>query len=166
MTTLAISLFFHFCATLLWVGGLVVTSLMVYPEVRNSLEKHPDLNHFLTGLRRRLNQWSNFALAVLIVTGLIQMSLDDFYGGLLQFENTWSQVLLLKHGVIVAMVITGLALQYGIVPSLERTSLLLSKGKGDPKEWDKLRRREMRLAWFNTALGISVLALSAWAGSL
>lgn len=139
---------------------------MVYPEVRNSLEKHPDLNHFLTGLRRRLNQWSNFALAVLIVTGLIQMSLDDFYGGLLQFENTWSQVLLLKHGVIVAMVITGLALQYGIVPSLERTSLLLSKGKGDPKEWDKLRRREMRLAWFNTALGISVLALSAWAGSL
>lgn len=166
MTTLAISLFFHFCATVIWVGGLVVTSLMVYPEVQRSLTKHPDLNQFLLGLRKRFNNWSNFALAILIVTGLVQMSLDNNYDGMMQFDNDWSRVMLIKHIVIVAMVITGLVLQYMIVPALERTSLLLRKGKGDEAELNTLHQRELRLTWFNTGLGIGVLALSALAGSL
>jgi hypothetical protein len=74
--------------------------------------------------------------------------------------------MLIKHLLIVGMVITGLILQYFVVPALERTSLLMQKGKGDEATLTQLRRRELRLTWLNTALGIAVLGLSALAGSL
>jgi uncharacterized membrane protein len=149
-----------------WIGGLVITSLLVWPEMRRVLQDQPALHHLLTRLRKRFTPWSNLALAVLIVTGLTQMSLDPNYDGVLQFDNMWSQVILSKHAVILLMVVVGVILQYGVVPALERASLLVERGKGDPAEWERLRRREVRLTWLNTALGIGVLALSAWAGSL
>lgn len=165
-TILAISLFFHLVATVVWIGGLVITSLLVWPEARRTLAESPGLYGFLTRLRKRFAPMSNLALAVLIVTGLTQMSLDDQYDGLLTFDNQWSQVMLVKHGVIALMVVVGLVLQYGVVPALERASLLVERGKGDPAQYASLRRREVRLTWVNTLLGVGVLALSAWAGSL
>jgi hypothetical protein len=109
---------------------------------------------------------SNLAPAVLIVTGLTQMSLDPNYEGVLQITNTWSIIMLLKHLTIGGMVLCGLALQYGVAPALERASLLVERGKGDPTAWARLRRREVQLTWANVVLGVGVLAFSAWAGSL
>jgi uncharacterized membrane protein len=168
-TTLAVSLFFHFCATITWIGGLLITSLLVWPEMRRVLADQPALHALLNRLRARLTPLSNLSLAVLIVTGLIQMSLNPNYDGLLRFDNAWSRVMLLKHGVIVLMALTGLALQYGVIPALERASLRVEKGRGDNSalaEWNALRRREVRLTWLSLALGIAVLGLSAWAGSI
>ncbi|MEQ8672181.1 MAG: CopD family protein [Aggregatilineales bacterium] len=164
--TLTISLFFHLSATVVWIGGLVITTLLIWPEVRRILADQPALYRLLNRLRARFTPLSNLSLAVLIVTGLFQMSLDSNYNGVLEFDNTWSKVMLAKHIVIIIMATTGLFLQYVIVPALERTSLLVERGKGDVAEWETLRRREVRLTWISVILGISVLALSAWAGSL
>lgn len=163
---LAVSLFFHLSATVVWVGGLVITAALVWPELRRGLEDHPALYRLLDRLRKRFAVWSNLSLAVLIVTGLTQMSLDPNYDGLMQFDNEWSRVLLVKHLVIVVMVASGITLQYGIAPALERATLLAEHGRNDPAEWQKLRRREIRLTWLNVLLGIGVLGLSAWAGSI
>ncbi|GAB4314443.1 MAG: hypothetical protein Kow00117_06720 [Phototrophicales bacterium] len=165
-TILAISLFFHLLATAVWVGGLIITSLLVWPEVRRTLENTPTLYHLLSRLRKRFIPWGNLSLGVLIVTGLFQMSLDENYDGFLTINNQWSVVILLKHLAIGGMIISGVLLQYGIIPALERTTLLLEHGKGDPDEWQALRRKEVRLTAFNVVLAILVLGFSAWAGSL
>lgn len=165
-TILAISLFFHLLATVVWVGGLIVTALMVWPEVRRTLESSPALYTLLNRLRKRFMPWGNLSLAVLVVTGLIQMSLDENYGGFLDFSNDWSRVILLKHIALVGMIISGVLLQYTVIPSLERTSLLVERGKGDADAWAALRRREVQLTWVNVVLGIAVLGFSAWAGTL
>lgn len=165
-TVLAISLFFHFSATVVWIGGLVITVLLVWPEVRHSLENTPALYTVLQRLRTRFTPLSNLSLAVLIVTGLTQMSLDPNYNGFMDFDNSWSRVMLMKHMVIAGMVVSGLVLQYGVFPALERASLLVQRSKRDGTEWERLRRRESRLTWLNAILGIVVLGLSAWAGSL
>ncbi len=165
-TILAVSLFFHLMSTVIWIGGLVILSILVFPEARRVLENQPVLYRLLSRLRKRFTPLSNLALAVLIVTGLTQMSLDPNYNGILQFTNTWSVVMLLKHLTIIGMVVCGLILQYAVAPALERTSLLVERGKGDPEEWARLRRREVRLTWVNVILGVLVLAFSAWAGSL
>ncbi|MFN8372653.1 MAG: CopD family protein [Anaerolineae bacterium] len=165
-TILAISLFFHLMSTVIWIGGLVTLSILVFPEVRRALENQPALYTLLTRLRKRFTPLSNLALAVLIVTGLTQMSLDPNYNGILQITNTWSVVMLLKHLTIGGMIVSGLALQYLVAPALERVSLLVERGKGDTEEWTRLRRRELRLTWLNVALGVLVLAFSAWAGAL
>ena len=129
-STLAISYFFHLIATVVWIGGLVILVLLVWP------------------------------------TGRFQRAGDPNYEGMLQFDHQWSQVMLLKHIAIGGMVISGLLLQLGVVPALERASLLAERGKGDMAEWERLRRREVRLTWLNVGLGLLVLGFTAWATAL
>ena len=159
---LALSLFFHISATVIWIGGILLLTFLVVPELNRALAEQPALHQLLRRLRKRFTPLSNLALAVLIVTGLLQMSSDPNYEGLLSFSNRWSQVLLLKHILIIVMAATGLALQFGVAPALERTSLLLERDVGDAGEWRRLRARERRLSLIIAALAVSVLAASAW----
>lgn len=163
---LAISFFFHLVATVVWIGGLVIMTILVWPEMRRTLEREPALFALLSRLRRRFVPLANLSLVVLVVTGLIQMAGNPNYDGLMQFSNEWSRAILLKHIAIAGMVICGVVLQYGVSPALERASLLLERGKGDPAEWERLRRREIRLTWLNVVLGIAVLGFTAWATAL
>lgn len=165
-TTLAVSLFFHLIATVIWIGGLLITLVMVWPEVRRTLAENPALYRLTDRLRKRFTSLSNLSLAVLIVTGLTQMSLSEHYNGFMDFDNEWSRVILLKHIAIVGMVISGVILQYTVTPALERTSLLLERGKSTDQDWSKLRKREIQFTRLNALLGIAVLGFSAWAGSL
>lgn len=163
---LALSLFFHLSATVIWIGGLLITALLVWPEMRRVLENTPSLYSLLTRLRKRFYPISNISLGVLIVTGLFQMTADPNYDGVMTFDNEWSRVMLAKHITIVLMALSGWLLQYGVVPSLERTTMLLERNKGNAEEWAKLRRREVRLTWFNVILGMCVLGFSAWATAI
>lgn len=162
----ALSLFLHISATLFWVGGLLIMVVLVWPEVRRVLEQTPALYQLLARLRRRFYPISNLCLATLIVTGLFQMTADPYYDGFLTFDNEWSRVMLIKHALIVLMALCGWWLQYGVIPALERASILAERGKADPDQWRILRRRELRLTRLNAILGLVVVALSAWAGSL
>lgn len=165
-SSLAISQFFHLLATVVWIGGLVILSILVWPETQRMLAESPAVYSFLTRLRKRFMPLANLSLAVLIVTGLFQMTADPHYQGVLQFANQWSWVILFKHLAVGGMVICGLALQFWVAPALERASLLLARSKGDPEEWARLRRYEVRLTWVNVALGILVLGFTAWATAL
>lgn len=163
---LAISYFFHLLATIVWIGGLVLLVVLVLPEARRVLGTNREFYALLTRLRRRFMPMSNLSLAVLVVTGLVQMSGDSHYDGVLQFTNDWSRVILFKHVAVAGMFICGLALQYGVAPALERATLLVEKAKGDPAELDRLQRREARLTWINVGLGVLVLGFTAWATAL
>jgi uncharacterized membrane protein len=165
-TILAISLFFHLTATVIWVGGLLLTVLLVWPEVRRTLADHAALYLMMNRLRKRFTPLGNLSLTVLIVTGLIQMSLDSNYNGFMDFSNAWSRVILLKHIALSGMIVCGALLQFTVTPALERTSMLLERGKGEAAEWQRLQRREAQLTWVNVILAIAVLGFSAWAGTL
>ena len=163
---LAISLFFHILATVVWIGGILLITFLVIPQVNNVLEGEAALHQILLRIRGRFAQVSNLALVVLIVTGLLQMTADPNYDGLLRLDNQWSRVLLLKHLLIVTMAILGLALQLSVAPALERVSLLLQHGKDGDSEWDRLRRKERRLTVMIALLAILILAASAWLVSI
>ena len=97
---------------------------------------------------------------------MFQMAGDPNYDGLLQFNNAWSIAMLLKHISIIGMVVVGLGLQFGTIPALERATLLVERGKGDPAAFERLRKQELRLTWVNVVLGVAVLAFTAWATAL
>ncbi len=163
---LAISLFFHILATVVWIGGILLITFLVIPQVTNVLEDQTALHQILLRIRGRFAGVSNLALAVLIVTGLLQMTADPNYDGLLRLDNQWSRVLLLKHLLIVIMAVLGLALQLSVSPALERVSLLLQHGKDGDSEWRRLRRNERRLTLIIVLLAILILATSAWLVSI
>ena len=165
-SVLAISYFFHLIATVVWIGGLVTLTVFVWPETRRALSNNPALYDFLSRLRKRFYPLTNFSLVVLTLTGFIQMSGDSHYDGVLQITNEWSRVLLLKHIAIIGMVMIGLILQYWVSPALERASLMMERGKGDPAEWERLRRQEIRLTWVNLILGLCVLGFTAYITAL
>lgn len=163
---LAISYFFHLIATVVWLGGLLVLAVMVWPEAQRVLQDQPALVALLSRLRKRFTPWANFSLALLLVSGMFQMSGDPNYLGVLDFSNAWSVAMLLKHIAFAGMVVCSLALQYGVAPSLERTSLLIERNKGGSEDWTRLRRRETRLTWLNLLLAALVLAFTAWMTAL
>lgn len=163
---LAISLFFHVLTAVVWIGGMMTITLLVVPELDRALADQPSLHRMLRRLRQRFAPVSGLALAVLIITGLFQMTADPHYDGLLRFSNAWSRTLLLKHILIAAMALTGLILQFGIAPALERASLLMERGKGGENDWRRLRRREKRLSLLMIGLALLILALSAWLSSI
>lgn len=164
--TLAISLFFHISATVIWIGGILLTLILVWPEVNRTLKDQPQLYLMLQRLRKRFSVYGNLALVVLIVTGMFQMAADTNYDGLMQFNNEWSRIILLKHLAVVGMIITGLVMQFSVSPALERATLLAEHGKNDPAAWAKLRRREIWLTRINAVLGVLILAFSVYASTL
>ena len=158
----ALSLFFHIGATVVWIGGILLVTFLVVPELQRALAEQPALYQLLRRLRKRFTPLGNLALVVLIVTGVLQMSTDANYEGLLNFSNRWSQVLLIKHLLLIVMAAAGFVLQIAVAPALGRTGLLLERGQGDAGEWQRLRRREARLTRLIAALALLVLAASAW----
>ncbi len=153
-------------ATVVWLGGLATLTLLVWPAARRATGDDPAIRRLFSDLRRRFIPITNFSLVVLIVTGMIQMSLDEHYDGLMQITSDWSRAILLKHIAIGGMIVCGAILQLGVNPALERAGLLADAGKGDPTSYMKLRQREITLTWINGGLGLLVLVFTAWATAI
>ncbi len=165
---LALSFFLHMVATVVWLGGLALLTLLVWPEARALLARSDQsgaLLDFLDRLRKRFNPLANLSLVVLIVTGLFQMDKNPHYDGLMQLTNDWTRAILLKHVAVLGMMIIGAVMQWVIVPALERATLLVRLGKDAP-DLERLRRRERQLTALNFALGMIVLLFTAVATSI
>jgi uncharacterized membrane protein len=150
---LALNYWLHLLATVVWIGGLAMLTLIAWPGIDRNFAGAVD------ALEKRFRPWANVSLAVLLVTGLIQMSGDDHYEGFLIVDNVWSVGLLLKHVLIGLMIVVAMIMQMSVYPALERARLLASRG--DATEDMMARRRLRRLTTINLALGILVLLITA-----
>jgi len=140
--------------------------LVVWLAAGRTLGDDPRWPDLLAELRRRFTPLANLSLVILIVIGLFQTGGDPNYGGLLVFDNGWSQAILLKHIAIAGMVVAGALLQFGVAPAQERLAILRLRGKADPAESARLLRRERQLNTLNLAPGALVLAFTAVATAL
>jgi uncharacterized membrane protein len=148
----------HMAATVVWVGGLTFQSLILAPLRDTS----PDL---LDRARRRFEPLAWLSLAVLVGTGLIQMSANPNYTGVLSISNGWSAAILAKHLVIGLMVVMAAFQTWWIQPRLARLRLMAARSPETPNDLAGLRRRQHRLLVLQTCLSIVVLALTAAARS-
>ncbi len=165
---LALSFFFHLIATIVWLGGLVLMTVVIWPEARALIARHDEsggLLELLERLRKRFYPLANLSLIVLIVTGLFQMGKSPHYDGFLQITNDWTRAILLKHIAVLGMLIVGAVMQWGILPALDRATLLARRGKESP-DLERLRRRERQLLAINCFLGIVVLLFTAVATAI
>ncbi|HET7010211.1 MAG TPA: CopD family protein [Anaerolineales bacterium] len=155
---LAIAYWLHMAATVVWVGGLVFQSAILAPSL-------PPDSDLLERVRRRFEPLAWLSLAVLIGTGLIQMSASPNYSGLLSIRNGWSAAILAKHAAIGVMVLAAAYQTWAVQPRLARLQLALAAGLGTPETKLLLRRRRALLN-LQTATSVLVLALTAIARSM
>ncbi|MCB9438047.1 MAG: hypothetical protein H6673_13805 [Anaerolineales bacterium] len=156
---LAISYFVHLVATVVWIGGLAIFVLLVWPAAKRTLNQ-PETNHqFLATLQERFRPLANLSLLLLLGTGMVQTGANENYEALLTFTNTWTQAMLFKHIAFGGMILVAGILQFGIAPALERAKLLAARGQAN--ELEAVLTREAHLTQLMLGLGILVLVCTA-----
>jgi len=160
---LAIAYWLHMLATVLWIGGLSVLSLLILPAVRKTLDARAYAN-LLQAIQNRLDPLSWFSIALLLASGMIQMSASPHYEGFLSIGGLWAGAILVKHILFGMMGIISGYITWGLMPAIRRESLRYSQGKASPDP-ERFQRRSVRLMQFNLILGVFVLLLTAIARS-
>jgi uncharacterized membrane protein len=158
---LSLTYWLHMLATVVWIGGLSALALILLPAARSSLETGA-YSRLLEGVQRRLDPLGWLSLAILVGTGLFQMSANPNYQGFLAVNNRWAMAILVKHGVFAMMVVISAYLSWGLLPRLRRAALQRLK-QPDEAVSGRLHDQEARLVRINLLLGILVLALTALA---
>jgi len=99
--TWAIALVFwlHMLATVAWLGGLAAIAILVLPAAKQVL-KPIDQLAFIEAIQKRLEPLAWFSLAILIATGLFQLSVNPHYDGFLSTSGQWSLAILTKHTLV------------------------------------------------------------------
>jgi putative copper export protein len=161
---LALSYWLHLVATVIWLGGLVTLVVVA----RGTFGDTPEADRLSDQFYRRFTPLANLSLAVLIVTGLVQLvgEKPENYHGFLNLETLWAQIILAKHLVIALMVALMAYAQASLDPALRRAALLATAGREDRHQAAALRRRRLQIAAASLALGVVVLLLTAVATAL
>ena len=159
---LTIAFWLHMLATVSWVGGQAVLSLVVFPASRKTLTPQ-DHHQLITVIIRRMNTVGWISLGILIGTGMIQLGANPNYTGFLGINSSWAVAILLKHITFGGILLLGAYQTWGLSPAIERIALLRAKGKASQEEQDALRQRESRILLLNTLLSVVVLFFTALA---
>ena len=158
---LSLAFWLHMLATVAWIGGLVAFVVLVLPAAKRILQ--PDAYaDFLGQIQRRLDPLAWLSLAILLTTGLFQMSANPNYDGFLTISSRWAVSMLLKHILFVGMIAVSAYLTWGVLPGLRRIAMKQAKGIVT-ESGEQLQRRETLLLRINLILGILILGLTALA---
>jgi len=160
---LSIAYWLHMLATVLWIGGLAALSIIVLPAARKVLDSraYADL---LAALHKRLDPLGWFSVIVLLASGMLQMSSNPNYKGVLSIQGLWAGSILIKHIFFGLMVLISGYITWGLLPALRRAALLQAHGK-ETHDAHTLQNRETLMMRLNLILGIFVLLLTAIARS-
>ncbi len=160
---LSLAYWLHMLATVAWIGGLAAMSLFVIPAARRTLDGET-YARFLGTVQGTLQRIGWFSLAILIGTGLFQLSANPSYEGFLAINTPWAMAIFTKHMVIGGMVLSSAYITWVINPRLQRLALLRAAGKEiDAGQMADLRRREAVALRINLWLSVLILLLTALA---
>ena len=159
---LALAYWAHMIATVIWIGGLAAIALLVVPAARKTLQDE-QLSKFLAALQKRLSPLAWFSLAVLVGTGMFQMSANPSYQGFLSIENSWAAAILVKHILFFGMIALASYQTWWLMPAIQRSLLLRQSRPVDSDEAVRLQKQETWIVNINLALGVLVLLLTALA---
>lgn len=157
---LALSFWLHMIATVVWLGGLFLMALVVWPGAARALGCGRELHTLIRTLQRRLIPLGWLSLAVLTATGLIQMAANPNYEGFLNLANAWTIAIMLKHLAVIGMLGVSSYYHFSLVPSLERGEMFRAAGRDFP-DAGRLFSKELGLIRLNLGLGILVLLFTA-----
>ncbi len=158
---LTLAYWLHMLATIAWIGGLVALVVLVLPVARHILEAEK-YTLLLEQILHRLDPLGWLSLAVLLLTGLFQLSANPNYEGFLNLSNRWAVSIFIKHILFFGMIGVSAYLTWGVLPSLRRIALLQAKGI-ESGGLDQLQKREALLLRINLILGVFILGLTALA---
>lgn len=163
---LSLAYWLHMLATVIWIGGMFVLSVLIMPYVKKNL--NPALRLvFLTEVQHKFQPVGWLSLVILVATGMFQMSEHPLYEGFLSIHNTWAAALFVKHILVIVLVVFMAVMTWVTLPALKRLVMAQNMGKTiDASERIKLERTETRINRINIVLSVLVLLFTALARSV
>lgn len=158
---LALSHFIHVMGTVVWIGGILMTLLVILPSSKTALESQPMVGKLMKEVAKRFTPLANISILLLIVTGIIIFYYDKNYTSLLDLENRWNIVIALKHFFVATMIIIHFYRGLVLNPKIERCS-----SQPNEKQTSRFKNISLDLVKINFALGIIVLMLTAVSTSI
>jgi uncharacterized membrane protein len=158
---LTLAYWLHMLATVIWIGGLAALALLVLPAAKRTLEPAGQAG-LLDAFQRRLESLGGFSLALLLATGMFQMSANPNFEGFLSTANPWGRAILLKHGLGVLMIAVSTYQAWWVLPALRRAGLRSRRG-GDQAGLPQLHRQDALLLRLKLILAALILGATALA---
>lgn len=159
--TISLVYFAHLLATVVWIGGLTVAALFLFPIAQRTLDPSA-YAFFLDRFRKRFNPFAWLCLAILAGSGLLQMSVSPQYEGFLVIQNPWSVAIFFKHIAFGLMTIVSAWMTWGIFPHLNRLAWLRAHGQRNGNaDAERFLRSELFWMRVNWVLSLIVLLLTA-----
>jgi len=160
LIALSIINWLHLIATVAWIGAMSTNLFVLLPSIRETLEP-AIVGKLLGAVMRRFRRLVYGSIILLVFSGLVMTALNRSYLGPLQFGNVWTQIILIKHVFIIALIILAVYALEALAPKVAKMG-----AKGPSPELAKLQRLQMRLAWAGFALGLVILLLTGVATAI
>jgi putative copper export protein len=139
---------FHNIFTSVWVGGMLALVLSVMPSIRKEIKDPGMQGKVIDQVLIRQSRWVYFGIIVLFASGVLMTRLSGQSNGLLNFTNTYTTVLSIKHILVILMAM--IAVIRSTV--FRKAASSMNKGK---------KKASMALLMINTLIGLAVLVLSS-----
>ncbi len=150
---LSILNFLHLFATVIWIGGMANNILTILPSAKEVLE--PAVSGRLIGaVMKRFRLIVYVSFLVFIVSGIPLTLLNEDFAGLGQFNDAWSQVILVKHLFVAAVILLGVYSFEVVAPKVAKLT-----AKGPSPELLKAQKLQLRLASTGFVLSLVILLL-------
>ena len=152
----ALSHFLHAMGTVVWIGGILMTLLVIVPGSKAALESPPLVGKLMKEVARRFTPLANMSILLLIATGIIMLYYDKNYTSFLDLKKSWNVVIALKHLCVATMIIIHFYRGLILNKKIEKFSSQVNE-----KQSSRLKKISLDLVKVNLALGIIVLLLTA-----
>ena len=139
---------FHNIFTSIWIGGMFVMVLTVFPVSRREIKDHEIQGRVIDEILVRQSKWVYIGIAVLFVSGLLMTRLSGEVSKMFDFSNRYATILSVKHILFLLLSIIALI----------RSTVFRNAATSKNKTKKKI---SMALLMINTVVGIVILVLSS-----
>lgn len=147
--------FLHLLATVTWIGGMATNILIILPSTREVLEPAVS-GKFIGAVMKRFRLIAYVSMAILIICGVALTVLNENFVGPEQFVNIWSQIILVKHLFVAALVLLSIYSFEIVNPKVAKLAV-----KGPSPELLKAQKLQLSLSSTGFVLSLIILLLIA-----
>ena len=150
----------HLFATVAWIGAMTTNALILLPSIRETLEP-ATAGKFLGAIMRRFRLLVYGSIVLLVFSGVVMTILNKNYLGPLQYGNTWTLVILIKHVFVALLVVLAIYALEVLAPKVAKTG-----AKGPSPELTRLQKLQLRLAGAGLVISLIILLLTGVATAI
>lgn len=145
--------FLHNLFTAVWIGGLLLITLTLFPALKKTLGHSAETEKIMDAVMRKQGKLVILAIIVLTVTGVLLARSSGNVTGLMRFDSQYASLLSLKHILMIVMAVLAFLRLFGF------------RGLASQPNKDR-KKLSLLLLHINTLIGVAVLLLSAMTAAM